>query len=101
MTATATETTTTVTTRKATIPTDVFVLAFNACNTRKEVALKLDTSYNNVTQREKALRKVGVNLKEMAPAKKGRQIDVAKLNQMIADAAKGNTETDEQADVVE
>lgn len=97
MTAVATETAA-VTTRKATIATDVFVLAFNACNTRKEVAVKLGTTYNNVTQREKALRKLGVHLKEMAPAKKGRQINVEALNKLIADATKANEESEQKTE---
>lgn len=61
-----------------------FVKAWQACETRSEVASTLGVTYGAIASREKNLRKHGVNLKEMEKGQRGIQIDADALNALIA-----------------
>tara|TARA_R110000824_G_scaffold71096_2_gene182217 strand:- start:1597 stop:1839 length:243 start_codon:yes stop_codon:yes gene_type:complete len=62
-----------------------FVKAWQASESRQQVANKLGVTYGAIASREKNLRKYGVNLKEMAKGRRGIQIDADALNALITE----------------
>ena len=61
-----------------------FVKAWQASESRQQVADALGVTYGSIASREKTLRKAGVNLKVMAKQPRGIQIDANALNDLIS-----------------